>query len=81
MDDRLKKRILMFYMAGAINLMLGLYILFQGHAVMAPGKVMTLTVFFFAFAAVDFYFPYAMKKKWREGQAKAMGRSGTGNPT
>lgn len=77
MDEKLKRRIAMFYMAGVINLVLGLYILFQGSGFLEPSKVTTLSLFFFAFAAVDFYFPYAMKKKWREQQAKgaASGRS------
>ena len=78
MDEKLKRRIVMFYMAGVINLMLGLYVLFQGSGFLEPSKVMTLSLFFFAFAAVDFYFPYAMKKKWRAEQAKAMGRGGQG---
>ena len=72
MDDRLRKRIIMFYLAGVINLVLGLYVLFQGASVLPPDKVMMLSLFFFAFAAVDFYFPYAMKKKWRAEQAKGM---------
>ena len=72
MDERLRKRILMFYLAGVINLVLGLYVLFAGAAVLPADKVMMLSFFFFAFAAVDFYFPYAMKKKWRAQQTKAM---------
>ncbi|MGE5525506.1 MAG: hypothetical protein ACM3SS_17470 [Rhodospirillaceae bacterium] len=75
MDEKLKRRIVMFYMAGVINLVLGLYVLFQGGNFLDPSKVTTLSLFFFAFAAVDFYFPYAMKKKWRDEQAKAAGRA------
>jgi hypothetical protein len=29
-----------------------------------------LALFFFAFAAVDFWFPRVLKKKWAEAQAK-----------
>jgi uncharacterized membrane protein len=77
MDERLRRRIFMFYFAGAVNLLLGFYVLFQGGAFLDMGKVIALSLFFFAFAAVDFYFPYAMKKRWREEQAKAMqGRQG-----
>ena len=81
MDEKLKRRIAMFYMAGVINLVLGLYVLFQGGAFLEPSKITTLSLFFFAFAAVDFYFPYAMKKKWREQQAKMTGRGGPGTAT
>jgi uncharacterized membrane protein len=76
MDEKLKRRIVMFNLAGIINLVLGLYVLIQGQGFLEPSKIMTLSLFFFAFAALDFYFPYAMKKKWRQEQAKAMGRGG-----
>jgi Predicted membrane protein len=72
MDERLRKRIIMFYLAGIINIVLGLYVLLQGASVLPSDKVMMLSFFFFAFAAVDFYFPYMMKKKWRAEQEKAM---------
>ncbi len=71
MDERIRKRILMFYLAGVINAALGFYVLFNGGAFLAPDKVTLLTFFFFAFAAVDFYFPQALKKKWRQDQEKA----------
>ena len=80
MDPRIRKRILMFYIAGVVNVILGTYILFAGGKVLPSGKVTTLTLFFFVFAAVDFYFPYLIKKKLREAQEKAAqaasGRSG-----
>jgi hypothetical protein len=76
MDEKMKRRIAMFYLAGVINLVLGSYVLIQGQGFLEPSNVMTLSLFFFAFAAVDFYFPYAMKKKWRQEQARAMGRGG-----
>ena len=78
MDERLRKRILIFYFAGAINAVLGLYVLIMGHGFMEPSKIMMLSLFFFAFAAVDFYFPYAMKKKWRAEQERLAGRAGPG---
>lgn len=74
MDPRLRRRILMFYFAGIVNTILGLYVLLQGQGFLEPSKIMMLALFFFAFAAIDFYFPHAMKKKWREEQEKAMNR-------
>ena len=70
MDDRIRKRILMFYFAGFFNLALGLYVLINGRSMLEPGMWITLIVFFFSFAAVDFWFPRVLKKKWREAQAK-----------
>ena len=70
MDERLKKRILMFYFAGFFNLALGLYVLINGRSLLERDTWMLLVAFFFAFAAVDFWFPRVLKKKWREAQAK-----------
>lgn len=70
MDPRLKKRILMFYVAGVINAFLGLYVVIEGRAFLPPDTVRWLALFFFAFAAVDFWFPRLLTRKWREAQEK-----------
>jgi uncharacterized membrane protein YfcA len=70
MDERLKKRILMFYLAGVINAFLGLYVVIEGRAFLPPETARWLALFFFAFAAVDFWFPSVLKKKWLEARAK-----------
>ena len=84
MDPRLKKRIMLFYMAGVINAFLGLYVVIEGRAFLPPETVRWLTLFFFAFAAVDFWFPRHLKKKWEEAQAQmrqaAQERQKTGTP-
>lgn len=76
MDERLRRRIRWFYFAGTVNLVLGVYVLVQGPAVLPRDTLLALVLFFLAFAAVDFYFPYAMKKKWLEEQAKKSGQQG-----
>jgi len=70
MDPRLRKRIMMFYLAGVINAFLGLYVVIEGRAFLPADTVRWLALFFFAFAAVDFWFPSVLKKKWREAQAQ-----------
>ncbi|MGH8648445.1 MAG: hypothetical protein ACREUP_03935 [Burkholderiales bacterium] len=70
MDPRLRKRIMMFYLAGVINAFLGLYVVIEGRAFLPADTARWLALFFFAFAAVDFWFPSVLKKKWREAQAK-----------
>jgi uncharacterized membrane protein len=70
MDARLQKRIMMFYLAGVINAFLGLYVVFEGRNFLPPETLRWLALFFFAFAAVDFWFPRVLKKKWTEAQAK-----------
>lgn len=70
MDERLKKRMYAFYFAGVVNLVLGLYVLTAGAAHMGEGTALLIALFFLGFAAVDFYFPRAMKKKWLEEQSR-----------
>ena len=74
MDERLRKRIRWFYFAGTFNFVLGIYVLIQGPAFLPRDTMLVLVLFFLAFAAVDFYFPYAMKKKWLEEQARKSGQ-------
>ena len=69
-DPRLKKRMLMFYLAGIFNAVLGVYILLEGRKFLPEGTALLLVVFFFGFAAVDFYFPRLLKRKWLEHQAR-----------
>ena len=70
MDDRIRKRILVFYFAGFLNLVLGLYVLLNGRTLVDQGTFYLLMAFFFGFAAVDFWFAHNLKKKWAEAQAK-----------
>ena len=76
MDERTKKRIRWFYFAGTVNLVLGIYVLIEGPVFLARDTLLVLVLFFLAFAAVDFYFPYTLKKKWLEEQAKKSGQHG-----
>jgi uncharacterized membrane protein len=76
MDPRLKKRIMMFYAAGVINALLGLYVVIEGRAFLPPDTVRWLALFFFAFAAVDFWFPRMLRKRWEETQARLAAQAG-----
>ena len=64
MDEKLKKRIIMFYIGGILNALLGLYVLIEGASFMPPDTARILVLVFLAFAVVDFYFPYMLKRKW-----------------
>ncbi|MBI4192235.1 MAG: hypothetical protein HY525_17065 [Betaproteobacteria bacterium] len=64
MDEKLKRRIIAFYIGGIINALLGLYVLIEGTKFLPPETVRWLGIVFLVFAVVDFYFPYALKKKW-----------------
>ena len=69
MDDRLKKRIYTFYFAGALNLVLGGWVLVYGGD-LEQGTRTVMMLFFFGFAAVDFWFPQQLKKKYAEQMAE-----------
>jgi hypothetical protein len=70
MDDKLKKRIIMFYAAGVLNLLIGGYVLLFGRSFLPEDKITMLILFFLGFAALDFWMPQLMKKKWAQDQAK-----------
>ncbi len=70
MPDKLRKRIFLFYAAGVLNLVIGGYILLAGRSFLPEDKVTMLILFFFGFAAVDFWMPSMLKKKWVQEQQK-----------
>ena len=76
MDDKLKKRIILFYIGGIVNALLGLYVLIEGASFLPSDTARILALVFLAFAAVDFYFPYMLKRKWL---AENAGRQAQGN--
>ena len=69
MDDKLKRKMMMFYAGGIINALLGLYVFFEGTSFLPADTVRTLVIVFALFAAVDFYLPYSLKKRWLEQNA------------
>jgi len=70
LDEKLKKRIYIFYFAGLLNLVLGFWVLLYGGE-LEQGTRTVMMLFFFGFAAVDFWMPYQMKRKYAEFQAAA----------
>lgn len=70
LDEKLKKRIYVFYFAGLLNLVLGFWVLFYGGE-LDPGTRNIMMLFFFGFAAVDFWMPQQMKKKYAEFMAES----------
>ena len=64
MDEKLKRKIMLFYAGGIINALLGLYVLIEGLSFLPADTARTLAIIFFVFAAVDFYLPYSLKNKW-----------------
>ncbi len=67
-EEKLKKRIYAFQFAGILNLFLGFYVLLYGDGV-DPNTRNIMLAFFFGFAALDFWFPSYLKRKFAEQQA------------
>jgi hypothetical protein len=65
LDEKLKKRIYVFYFAGLLNLVLGFWVLFYGGE-LEPSTRNIMMLFFFGFAALDFWMPQQMKRKYAE---------------
>jgi len=73
-DDKFRRRILAFYIAGFLNLALGLYVLLNGRAMVEQNMWYILMAFFFGFAAVDFWFARKLKAKWIEAYHEYMAK-------
>ena len=64
MDEKLKRKIMLFYAGGIINALLGFYVLIEGLSFLPADTARTLAIIFFVLAAVDFYLPYSLKQRW-----------------
>ena len=62
--SRLRKRMLMFYFAAGINLVMELWVLSMGSGQVESGSVMIVMLIFLAFAALNFYMARVLKKQW-----------------
>ena len=73
--ERLRKRMLMFYFAAGINLVMALWVLSVGAMQAASGMLVIIVLIFFAFAALNFYMARRLKAQWddylRKQQPKA----------
>jgi hypothetical protein len=79
MDERLKKRIFLFYTAGVVNLIMAGAVLLFGRGVVPEDKINLIFLFFMGFAALDFWMPQMMKKKWQDEQAKLSAQGSAAN--
>jgi uncharacterized membrane protein len=73
MNDKIKQRIILFYIGGIFNAMLGLYVVFEGPSFLPAEQVKTLSLVFLGFTVVNFYMASHLKKKVQAaaGQAKS----------
>ena len=69
MNDKIKTRIIMFYIGGILNALCGLYVVFEGPATLPSDKVQLLSLAFLGFTVVNFYMASMLKKKVQAGIA------------
>ena len=62
--ERLRKRMLMFYFAAGINLVMALWVLSVGSGKVDSGTLWLIVLIFLAFAALNFYMARVLKKQW-----------------
>jgi hypothetical protein len=66
MDPRYRKRILMFYFAAGINLVMAMWVLTAGTGQVAGGMLGAISLVFLVFAYVNFRFARSLRKRWEE---------------
>ena len=53
--DGIRKRILLFYFAGGVNLFMAIYVMSAGAGTVEPTKLTAIAVIFIVFALINFY--------------------------
>jgi hypothetical protein len=60
----LRRRVLMFYFAAGLNLLMGLYVMSAGSAVAERSTVWLISLVFLVFAGVNYYMARILAKRW-----------------
>ena len=64
LHGRLRKRMLMFYFAAGINLVMAVWVMSAGAGQVATGTLAIILVMFLAFGALNFYMARVLRKQW-----------------
>ena len=62
--DSLRKRILLFYFVGGVNLFMAVYVISAGAGSVEPGKLTSIAVIFIVFAVLNFYLARRLRTQW-----------------
>ena len=76
MDPRYRRRILMFYFAAGINIVMAMYVVTMGSGQIAGGTLGLITLVFLAFAFVNFYFAKMLKRRFEAQVREQLGKTG-----
>ena len=64
--NRLRKRMLMFYFAAGVNLIMGLWVMSVGATQQASGTIVAVVLIFLGFAWLNYYMARKIKHQWDE---------------
>ena len=78
MDPRIRKRILMFYFAAGINIVMAMYVVSVGSASVSGGVLGVITLVFLGFAIVNFYLAKNLRKRWEEQVRQHLEKTASG---
>ena len=76
MDPRYRRRILMFYFAAGINIVMAMYVVTMGSGQIAGGTLGLITLVFLGFAFVNFYFAKMLKRRFEAQVREQFGKTG-----
>jgi polyferredoxin len=62
--ERLRKRMLMFYFAAGLNLVMAMWVMSMGVGQAPGGTLMIIMTIFLAFAGLNFYMARLLQKQW-----------------
>jgi hypothetical protein len=80
MNDKVKSRIILFYIGGILNAMFGLYVVFEGPSFLPPDQVQFLGLMFLLFTVVNFMMASYLKKKVQAAIAAAQAKRDERSP-
>jgi hypothetical protein len=63
--ERLRKRMLMFYFAAGLNLVMALWVMSAGGGQVANTTLLMIIGLFLAFAGLNFYMARVLRRQWQ----------------
>ena len=77
--DGLRKRILLFYFAGGVNLFMAVYVMSAGAGTVEPTKLTTIAIIFIVFALINFYVARKLRTQFNRLTRQSQAQPDTGD--
>ena len=79
MPQQTRKRILMFYFAAGINIVMAMWVASVGSGQVSGGLLGLIVAVFLGFAWVNFYVAKTLRKKWEANMRQRVASAGQAN--